>query len=248
MTFSALVASAFGEFMKNNFVWIIVALTIIIVIVIILVTLKMKKKPSVYQSDEIDASVDKAAREKAQQRIKAEFSENKSSNPVDEQANVDKKEKISEKEIKSDPQKEAKPENSEPVTEVREIKEKESDQKDNNLQKETKKDPSKRQDQKDAKDEQKKPAPQKTQVKEQKPMAKEQKPEADEEESKRPQSYRILYDKETETWEVRKDNAKRVIRRVKTKKEALEIAKELSQNQDLNLVVHKKDGKFQKKR
>ncbi len=60
-------------------------------------------------------------------------------------------------------------------------------------------------------------------------------------------SYRILYDRETKTWEIRKDMAKRVIRRVKTKKEALEIAQELSKNQDLNLVVHKKDGKFQKK-
>ena len=67
-------------------------------------------------------------------------------------------------------------------------------------------------------------------------------------ERKKAVSYRILYDKETKTWEVRKDNAKRVIRRVKTKKEALEIAQELSQKQDLNLVVHKKDGKFQKKR
>ena len=61
-------------------------------------------------------------------------------------------------------------------------------------------------------------------------------------------SYRILYDRETRTWEVRKDNAKRVIRRVRTKREALEIAQELSQKQDLNLVVHKKDGKFQKRR
>lgn len=63
---------------------------------------------------------------------------------------------------------------------------------------------------------------------------------------KRKASYRILYDRETKTWEIRKDNAKRVIRRVKTKKEALEIAQELSKNQELNLVVHKKDGKFQK--
>ncbi len=65
--------------------------------------------------------------------------------------------------------------------------------------------------------------------------------------AKRKISYRIMYDKETKTWEIRKDNAKRVIRRVKTKKEALEIAQELSKNQDLNLIVHKKDGKFQKK-
>lgn len=72
-------------------------------------------------------------------------------------------------------------------------------------------------------------------------------PQQKEDAPKRKISYRILYDKESKTWEIRKDNAKRVIRRVKTKKEALEIAQELSKNQDLNLVVHKKDGKFQKK-
>ena len=45
-----------------------------------------------------------------------------------------------------------------------------------------------------------------------------------------------------------KSDNQRVTRRVKTKKEALEIAKELCKHQDMNLTVHKKDGKFQKKR
>ncbi len=59
--------------------------------------------------------------------------------------------------------------------------------------------------------------------------------------------YRVVYDRETFTWVVKKDNNTRVTRRVKTKKEALEIAKELSKRQDVNMTVHKKDGKFQKK-
>ncbi|MBQ4049367.1 MAG: DUF2188 domain-containing protein [Clostridia bacterium] len=59
--------------------------------------------------------------------------------------------------------------------------------------------------------------------------------------------YRVIFDKNTHTWIIKKDNAKRVIRRVRTKEEAMRIAKELSKNQETALVVHKKDGKFQKK-
>lgn len=62
-----------------------------------------------------------------------------------------------------------------------------------------------------------------------------------------PAGYRLIYDKENHNWMIKKDGAKRIIRRVKTKEEALKIAKELSKNQDTFLVVHKKDGKFQKK-
>ena len=59
-------------------------------------------------------------------------------------------------------------------------------------------------------------------------------------------NYRLVYDKEAKEWVIKKENATRAIRRVKTKEEALKIAKQLSENQDANLVVHKKDGKFQK--
>ena len=59
-------------------------------------------------------------------------------------------------------------------------------------------------------------------------------------------NYRLVYDKENKEWVIKKENAKRAIRRVKTKEEALKIAKRLSENQDANLVVHKKNGKFQK--
>ena len=59
--------------------------------------------------------------------------------------------------------------------------------------------------------------------------------------------YRVIFDKITHTWIIKKDNANRVIRRVRTKEEALRVAKELSKNHDTALVVHKKDGKFQKK-
>jgi uncharacterized membrane protein len=60
--------------------------------------------------------------------------------------------------------------------------------------------------------------------------------------------YRVIYDKENKEWMVKKDGAQRVIRRVKTKAEALELANQFATNQELSLSVQKKDGKFQKKR
>lgn len=60
--------------------------------------------------------------------------------------------------------------------------------------------------------------------------------------------YRVIYDKENKEWMVKKDGAQRVIRRVKTKAEALELANQFATNQDLSISVQKKDGKFQKKR
>ncbi len=59
--------------------------------------------------------------------------------------------------------------------------------------------------------------------------------------------YRVIYDKENKEWMVKKDGATRVIRRVRTKAEALELATQFAENQDLSLSVQKKDGKFQKK-
>lgn len=60
-------------------------------------------------------------------------------------------------------------------------------------------------------------------------------------------TYRVIFDKENREWMVKKDNASRVIRRVRTKEEALKLAKQFAENQDMNLQVQKKDGKFQKK-
>ena len=45
----------------------------------------------------------------------------------------------------------------------------------------------------------------------------------------------------------RKSGAKRVIAKRVTKVEAMEKVKELCENNDMNFVVRKKDGKFQKK-
>jgi len=59
--------------------------------------------------------------------------------------------------------------------------------------------------------------------------------------------YRVLYDKESRLWLIKKDGAKRTIASFPTKVEALERVKELSISKDLSFVVHKKDGKFQKK-
>ncbi len=60
--------------------------------------------------------------------------------------------------------------------------------------------------------------------------------------------YRVLYNKEERTWQIKKDGAKRVISSFPTKDEALKRVKELSESNDLNYIVHKKDGKFQKKK
>lgn len=59
--------------------------------------------------------------------------------------------------------------------------------------------------------------------------------------------YRVLFDKNARLWLIKKDGAKRTIASFQTKDEALARVKELSSSNDLNFVVHKKDGKFQKK-
>lgn len=64
--------------------------------------------------------------------------------------------------------------------------------------------------------------------------------------SKKP-IYRVIYDKDARVWLIKKDGAKRTIASYPTKEEALNRVKDLSVSNDLNYIVHKKDGKFQKK-
>lgn len=59
--------------------------------------------------------------------------------------------------------------------------------------------------------------------------------------------YRVMYDKENRVWLIKKDGAKRTIASFATKEEALERVRDLSSTNDMNFIVHKKDGKFQKK-
>ena len=59
--------------------------------------------------------------------------------------------------------------------------------------------------------------------------------------------YRVVYSKELKVWQIKKDGAKRVIDSKHTKEEALIRVRELSESQDSNFVVQKKDGKFQEK-
>ena len=59
--------------------------------------------------------------------------------------------------------------------------------------------------------------------------------------------YRVVYDKENRVWLIKKDGAKRVIASFPTKEDALARVKELCESQNLKVIVHKKDGKFQKK-
>lgn len=59
-------------------------------------------------------------------------------------------------------------------------------------------------------------------------------------------SYRIIYSKENKVWLIKRDGAKRTIASYKTKEQALNRVSELSKNQNAKVIVHKKDGKFQK--
>ena len=59
--------------------------------------------------------------------------------------------------------------------------------------------------------------------------------------------YRVVYDNKSKTWQIKLDGAKRIIDSKHTKEEALERVKELAESKDVGYVVHKKDGKFQKK-
>ena len=58
--------------------------------------------------------------------------------------------------------------------------------------------------------------------------------------------YTVKFDKEKNDWVILKSGSERAIRRCKTKEEALKTAKTLSENSDVPLTVHKKNGKFQK--
>ena len=60
--------------------------------------------------------------------------------------------------------------------------------------------------------------------------------------------YRVIYDKKERKWNIRKDQAKRVIESYVTKEEALARVEQLASSKDMKFIVHKKDGKFQKKR
>jgi len=59
--------------------------------------------------------------------------------------------------------------------------------------------------------------------------------------------YTVIYNKDDRLWHITKSGAKRVIAKRVTKVEAMEKVKELCENNEMNYVVRKKDGKFQKK-
>ena len=59
--------------------------------------------------------------------------------------------------------------------------------------------------------------------------------------------YSVVYDRAKDSWVIRKAGVDRVVRRVDTKEEAVRVARALCKKNDAHLVVHKKDGKFQKK-
>lgn len=58
--------------------------------------------------------------------------------------------------------------------------------------------------------------------------------------------FTVVYDRPKDSWVIRKAGVDRVVRRVDTKEEAMRVARALCKKYDANLVVHKKDGRFQK--
>lgn len=96
----------------------------------------------------------------------------------------------------------------------------------------------------------KKPTKAKKEKVEEKPVEEntEVKTEATQEEVKvKNQKYMVIYDKEKKDWVIKKTGAAKASKRCKTKKEALEFVEKYAENQDLNVSIKKKDGKFQKK-
>lgn len=56
----------------------------------------------------------------------------------------------------------------------------------------------------------------------------------------------VKYDRNKDTWVVKKEGVDKPVRRVDTKEEAMNIARALCKKYNASLVVHKKDGKFQR--
>lgn len=56
----------------------------------------------------------------------------------------------------------------------------------------------------------------------------------------------VLYDRGKDSWVIKRAGSDRVVRRVDTKEEAMTVARMLCKKYDASLVVHKKDGKFQR--
>ncbi|MDY2696482.1 MAG: DUF2188 domain-containing protein [Eubacteriales bacterium] len=90
----------------------------------------------------------------------------------------------------------------------------------------------------------KKPAKVKEEKQEEKPV---EETEQAEEVKVKNQKYMVVYDKEKKDWVIKKTGAAKASKRCKTKKEALEFVEKYAENQDLNVSIKKKDGKFQKK-
>lgn len=56
----------------------------------------------------------------------------------------------------------------------------------------------------------------------------------------------VMYDRNKDSWVIKRSGSDRVVRRVDTKEEAMGIVRGLCRKYNAGLIVHKKDGKFQK--
>ena len=100
---------------------------------------------------------------------------------------------------------------------------------------------------KPAKKRKQKEAEQVEEVKEEPAEEVKEEPAEEEKEERELGHYTISYDKEKKDWVIKRPGSQRATKRTKTKKEALEIVKKLTETQEVGFVVKKKNGKFQKK-
>lgn len=212
------------EFIKNN-LWLIIGIVagvILIAMIIAIVVVKTKSNKTVQQ---ISISDDKQPKEQEKAEVKTDENQ--------EVAEPAKAQETKENEPKQESKKEVsekQPTESKPAKKPRTQKAKE----------ETKTEPAK-----------KETAPKTKEVKA-KPEEVAKEPEAedvakeDTEVKVKNQKYMVTYDKERKDWVIKKTGGARASKRCKTKKEAMEIVERLAENQELNVSVKKKDGKFQK--
>ena len=64
---------------------------------------------------------------------------------------------------------------------------------------------------------------------------------------KKPESVHVVPNKENGTWDVKRSNADRVTRHCETQKEAIQIARPISQHQKAELFIHGENGRIRER-
>ena len=212
-----LMLASLTEFLKNSWYFIVAGMLLVALIVFWIVEVKKSNKNKKFKFENLEE----------------DFAEKEQTEP--EQAKEEKEEQV--QEVKEEPKKENTEEKKE---EKPKAKKQTKEQPKEEVKEETKEEPKK---------ETKKSAPKKAEKVEEVKVAIEVKEEKTEEETaNKPKKakYNLFYDKEKKDWVIKKSGSERATKRCRTKKEALEVIERLDRNNDINISVKKKDGKFQK--